>query len=58
MSKISGLIRRMACDEQGGELMEYALICGLIVCAAMAVIATVGTKVLANWSSLNTQTGN
>ena len=46
----------MAClwqDEQGGEVLEYALIVGLIVVAAIAAITSVGTKVLAKWTSLN-----
>jgi pilus assembly protein Flp/PilA len=40
-------------DEQGGEVLEYALIAGLIVVAAIAVIGSVGGKVLARWNSLN-----
>ncbi len=40
-------------DENGGEVLEYALIAGLIIVAAIAVITTVGGKVLANWTSLN-----
>jgi Flp pilus assembly pilin Flp len=40
-------------DEAGGEVLEYALIAGLIVVAAIAVIGTVGTKVVAKWSSLD-----
>jgi len=44
---------RIAKDEQGGEVLEYALIAGLIVVAAIAVITAVGTKVVARWDSLN-----
>jgi len=40
-------------DDEGGEVLEYALIAGLIVVAAIAVITAVGGKVLANWQSLN-----
>ena len=40
-------------DEQGGEVLEYALIAGLIIVAAIAVITSVGSKVLARWTSLN-----
>ncbi len=40
-------------SEEGGEVLEYALIAGLIVVACIAVIGTVGTKVLARWNSLN-----
>jgi Flp pilus assembly pilin Flp len=40
-------------DERGGEALEYALIAGLIVVAAIATIGAVGTKVLADWGSVN-----
>jgi Flp pilus assembly pilin Flp len=40
-------------DEQGGEVLEYALIAGLIVVAAIGLIGKVGSKVLARWNSLN-----
>jgi len=48
-TKLSKLFR----DEQGGEVLEYALIMGLIVVASIAVIGTVGGKVLARWNSVN-----
>ena len=53
MSKAKNLIGRLVKDEQGGEVLEYALIAGLIVVAAIAVIGAIGTKVLARWNSLN-----
>jgi len=40
-------------DESGGEVLEYALIAGLIIVGAIAIISSVGTKVLARWTSLN-----
>jgi Flp pilus assembly pilin Flp len=43
-------------DESGGEVLEYALIAGLIVVAAIGAIAAVGGKVLAYWTSLNSST--
>ena len=46
-------LARLARDEQGGEVLEYALVAGLIVVAAIAVIGSVGTKVLARWNSIN-----
>ena|ERR1700733_2857212 len=52
-SSLKSLIVRLVRDEQGGEVLEYALIAGLIVVAAIAVIGSVGTKVLARWGSLN-----
>jgi Flp pilus assembly pilin Flp len=47
-NQILGFLR----DEDGGEVLEYALIAGLIVVAAIAAITTVGTKVLGNWTSV------
>jgi Flp pilus assembly pilin Flp len=52
MHKLVKNLRKLARDERGGEVMEYALILGLIVVAAAAVITTVGSKVLANWKSV------
>jgi Flp pilus assembly pilin Flp len=46
---LAGLTR----DERGGEVMEYVLIAGLIVVAAVVVISAVGTKVLARWNTVN-----
>ncbi len=53
MKAFKNLVVRVAKDENGGEVLEYALIAGLIVVACIAVIGTVGTKVLGRWNSLN-----
>jgi Flp pilus assembly pilin Flp len=53
MKTLKNLLNRVVRDEAGGEVLEYALIAGLIVIAAIAVIGSVGTKVLARWTSLN-----
>jgi len=53
MKAMKNLVAKWVRDEQGGEVLEYALIAGLIVVAAIAVIGSVGTKVLARWNSLN-----
>ena len=50
---MKNLLAKLVKDEQGGEVLEYALIAGLIVIAAIAVIGSVGTKVLARWTSLD-----
>jgi len=47
------LMKQLIVDEEGGEVLEYALIVGLIVVAAIAAITSVGGKVLARWTSLN-----
>ena len=53
MKKIAHVVGPLLSDENGGEVLEYALVAGLIVVAAIATIASVGTKVLARWNSLN-----
>ena len=53
MASIFNNVRRLFVEEDGGEVLEYALIAGLIVVAAIAAIAVVGTKVLAYWNSLS-----
>jgi Flp pilus assembly pilin Flp len=53
MKAFKNVIGKLVRDEQGGEVLEYALIAGLIVVAAIAVITSVGNKVLARWQSLN-----
>ena len=50
---MKSLIKKLVRDESGGEVLEYALIAGLIIVAAIAAITSVGTKVLARWTSLN-----
>ena len=53
LKKMGSLFARLVREDAGGEVLEYALIAGLIVVAAIAVIGTVGTKVLARWTSLD-----
>jgi pilus assembly protein Flp/PilA len=50
---LKNTLTKLVLDEQGGEVLEYALIAGLIIVAAIAVITSVGGKVVARWSSLN-----
>jgi len=52
---IQGKLRQIICDENGGEVLEYALIAGLIVVAALSLIGAVGGKVVAKWTSLNSR---
>ena len=53
MKALNNVLSRLVRDDAGGEVLEYALIAGLIVVAAIAVIGSVGGKVLARWGSLN-----
>jgi Flp pilus assembly pilin Flp len=40
-------------SEAGGEVLEYAIVAGLIVIGAVGVITCVGVKVLVRWRSVN-----
>ena len=53
MRKMKNMVAALVRDERGGEVLEYALIAGLIVVAAIAAITAVGGKVLARWNALN-----
>src|SRR5947208_2731557 len=53
MKAMKKLVVKLVKDEQGGEVLEYALIAGLIVVAAIAAITSVGNKVLARWTSVS-----
>lgn len=50
---LKSALKKIARDEGGGEVIEYALIAGLIVAGAIAVLGAFGTKVLARWNSVN-----
>ena len=53
MAQFKKIVKNIVRDEQGGEVLEYALIAGLIVVAAIAMITSVGGKVVARWTSLD-----
>ena len=53
MKAMKNLVSKLVKDEQGGEVLEYALIAGLISIAAITVIGAVGTKVVARWTTVN-----
>ena len=51
-------INRLVKDEHGGEMLEYALIAGLIVVACIALIVTVGSKIQTVWTNVGTALDN
>jgi Flp pilus assembly pilin Flp len=50
---MSKLFRSLVRDDQGGEVIEYALVLGLLIVVAIAIISSVGTKVVGKWTSIN-----
>ena len=53
MKSFKNLLRNVVVDDAGGETIEYALVLGLIIVVAIAIIGTVGTKVVGRWTSTN-----
>ena len=53
MATVKTMFNALLRDEQGGEVLEYALIAGLIIVGAIALITSVGTKVVARWTSMD-----
>lgn len=52
MNMLKQTFKRLLRDEQGGEVIEYALILGLIIVAAIGIIGAVGGKVMARWDAV------
>jgi len=53
MIRKHNLVARLLVDETGGEMLEYGLVMGLLFIASLTAIATLGTKLLGRWSSIN-----
>ena len=51
-------LKNLLKDEAGGEVLEYALIAGLIIVGAIVAITSVGGKVLARWQSVDAGFGS
>ncbi len=50
---LSGNFSRLVRDERGTEVIEYALLLGMIVCACMFMLAALGNKVVLKWTRIN-----
>lgn len=53
MMKLYNNFKRLVRSDAGGEVMEYALILGLIIVVCITLIGAFGTRVLARWTSVN-----
>ncbi len=47
------LVNRFVRDDQGQDLIEYAILIGLITVGVVAIVATIGTWVQTQFSTLN-----
>jgi Flp pilus assembly pilin Flp len=47
------LIVRAIGDDAGGEVLEFALVAGLIIIACISIITCVGIKITNKWSTVN-----
>jgi Flp pilus assembly pilin Flp len=52
MTRLANLIGRLGRDERGGEVLEYSLIIGIFVVAALAVLGSISTKIVNTFSAL------
>jgi pilus assembly protein Flp/PilA len=52
-TRLDNLKDRLAEDDNGAALIEYSVLIGLITVAAVTLIATAGTTVVAKWTALN-----
>jgi Flp pilus assembly pilin Flp len=57
VSHIIRSVSAFARDERGAEVVEYALVAGMITVIASTAIAAVGAKVLNYWKALDGSLG-
>ena len=49
---MSKLLVRFLRDEDGSEVVEYALMLGMIVLACMLIIGALGVKIVTRWQDI------
>jgi Flp pilus assembly pilin Flp len=57
MHAIRGLLKNLVRQDKGLEVVEYAIITGLIVAACVTAIAAIGNWVKAQYEALKTDVG-
>jgi Flp pilus assembly pilin Flp len=53
LSKVTRLFVRLAKDEQGGEVLEYALTLGFLALSCYVMVQMVGVKFFNFWDRIN-----
>ena len=51
------LLKKLVCDEQGQDVIEYALLAAAISVIAIPVVPGIGTAILARYTGISTQVG-
>jgi pilus assembly protein Flp/PilA len=54
--KMTKLIKSLKKDESGAALIEYALICGLLLAVTVGVLGTIGTNLNTIFTAVKTAT--
>jgi pilus assembly protein Flp/PilA len=52
MRQVKGLLQRIGKDEDGASLVEYTVLLGVMLVAAVSTISLVGNWVNAKWTAL------
>jgi Flp pilus assembly pilin Flp len=52
-NKLHTIATSLIRDERGNEVIEYALLLGMIVCACIFFISALGKKVVGRWDRIN-----
>ena len=55
MAALRNILVNLVKDENGAAVIEYAVVCGLVVVACIAAVAALGGKVLTRWNSISAQ---
>ena len=53
MSRMGTLATRLVRDERGTEVIEYALLLGMVVCVCIGLVSALGSKVVQRWTKVN-----
>ncbi len=55
MTPLSTLLANLAADESGQDLVEYALIVGIMALASIAIMQSLATSIATTFSTLGTR---
>ena len=57
MTSVLRMLATIARDERGAEIVEYALVMGMVSLVAIGAVRAVGTKVQGYWKALDDALG-